>query len=780
MPLFIPSFHFVNPDEKLKPEWCQLVINYHYYNSNNRNLLAGKNVKEIDEYAAGDFDMTPFKKQFTSMRKKLANAQKNPDGSMGQWAQDINTIGVEFTPLALIPIKLNSAITNIMKIPVDPIVVAQDSLAMKKKEEDIQFLKDKPVIEADLQDIADRLGVGAVDIGTTKHSSTKFSEAPMGLDLDNPMHQEIFSQLFYSLKVQTAFEKVLKQMHNIKGSDEVRRLVVEDHFKYGVGVNRSWQSPITGLPDHEYVYPGSVRTPWSMLQDFSDNTHRIFDMEVTVMEMFNYFSNEISGEEELSQILNGDTGYCKCNKNFAPVTIQRANWDSYRIQLKYIEVRTVDWIGVKTKEPSKRGVNTFTNNPDESKSKMWGQNTIGFYWLPNTQYFFQIQRLPGTYRKKGQEAYQNFSSYIFRSQKKSAVELSIAENKKAQIAEIKLQHTLIKSKPPGSYVDIRFMRKALEGLVEDNNKYTMDDLLSLFFEHNIMLGDTEDFDGKNDGQVKPFIDVPGGLKDEARGYMTVIAAASYNIASITGINEQLTGQTAEELVGLQQLKINSGLTSIDYCNQAIKYQWECLNNSWVLLIQAAIEKGGKTRQAIVDMIGEADTELLDSLNEAALHELTAKVEVGNTFAQMQSIQMYVELLKQKGVWSAVDEYMLSAIDNPKEKMKMLYFIEERYKAEQERIRAEQMAQAQTLEQQRGQNDLQVKQAEGQQKQQEITTKGNVEAQLLTLANQLGIKASTVQGMIDKALKKEMAQGQTQKSLTVNQQKANLENQKAYA
>jgi hypothetical protein len=780
---FIPHFHFVNPKEKLTPAWCRMVINYHYYNSNNRSLLYGKKVKDIDEYTDGNFDMLPYKRMFKSMRKKLEVAPKNPDGSVSNWASNINTVGIDFEPLALIPIKLNSAVNNIYRVPVEPVCKAQDALAMKKKKEDIEFLKNKPLIEEDLRDLAEQMGIGEVDLGTTRNSSVDFREAPSGIDLSNPEQEDIFSKLFYSLKVETAFEKALKQFYNLRSVDQLRLLLIKDQFKYGVSVARSYESSITGLPELDYVESGTLMSPPSKLPDYGDNTHRFIDVWMTVMEMFNYFGSEICDEEHLNEIINGKgdvKGYCACNKGLESY-VDKKMWDTFKVNLKYFEVKSVDWVGVMPKPRSKRGVITLTAEPEDEKKctdKLWGQNTYGFYWLTNTEYFFGIHRLSYAHRARGREAFQNFSTHIYKSQEKSAVELSIQENKKAQIAEIKLQHTIIKSLPPGKYIDLRFLREALNGLVDDSSKWTLDDLLSLVFEHNYMIGDTQDFDGKNDGQLKPFMEIPGGLKDEARGYINIILNAGYNIASITGINEQLTGQSAEELVGLQQLRINSSLNAIDYCNQAIKNIFEGIYNSWASLIQNAIEDGGATRDAIVDMIGAEDTSLLDALNEAPLHTLTISVDAGNRLLEQQAYETQKNFLKEKGILTTVDEYLLNAIDNPKEKFQKLYFIEERWRREQERIRAEQIAAAQGIEQQRGQNQLAVKQQEGQQRVQEVYAKGDVQAKLMGLGNQLGLSQKQMDGLIKRALQRERNEGQTQKKIRELRERFNLEKQEA--
>jgi hypothetical protein len=784
---FIPSFHFENPADKLKPEWAMKAVNYLYYSNANFNLLWGKKVRQIDDFASGDYSMVPFMRMFKSMHKKLQTAPKQPDGSFANFQNNFDTTGLgdwDDLQLSLIVSVLNSAIENMMKLPMDVTCEAQDSLAMKKRKEDIDFLKAKPEIEADLQPLADEMGVGKVDLGTTKNSSVKFSDAPMGLDLNDPEHEKIFTQLFYSLKVTTAFEKFLKQWGNIKNIDMIRRLEVTDHFKYGVASMRGYTSSMTGLPDVDYIHPSRVSCPLSSLPDKSDRTHDITDYWMTVMEMFNHFSNEICDEETLEHMINGKgndgtgTGYCSCGKNGSTSYVEAKNFNTFRVNLKYIEVKSVDWVGVK-KGSNNRSSTTFTDNEKECTNKIWGQNTYGFYWLVNTRYCFGIHRLDFSHRTKGQEAFQNFSTHIYQSQPKSAVELSIAENKMAQIAYIKLQHALIKSMPQGKYINLKFLRNALSGLKNEDNKWTLQDILNLAFEQNIMLGDTEGFEGRNDGQLKPFEEIPGGLRAEVQGYWTTIINARQNIAIITGINQQLTGQNPEELIGLQQLQINSGLNAINYCNIGIQNQFEGLYNNWAYYLQSAIEAGGKTKEAVINYIGEEDTEILEGLDEAPLHEITAEIKFGENYAMMQAYMQQLNFLKSQGVVSTVDQYLLDAVDNPKEKFQKLYFIEQRFKKEQEKIRSEQYANQQAIVQQQGQNEMQVQQQKGQQGKEEIYTQGEVDAKLMQLGGQLGLSKQQIDGLIKKQLQKERNDAQLQKSVRTIQAKEDAKLQTAF-
>ena len=599
---FIPSFHTsFTAQEKLTAEWCNSALQFTWYQSNNKSLLHGKNIQEIQQYATGDFDMRPYKRMFKSLRKTL---EKNNEVAYAQnqgMVTDSDNTGLDWTPFAIIPPKINSAISIIQKIPVEFSCTALDPLAAKKKKEDIAFLKNKPAVEQDLQQLAQPLGIDKIDLGTTKHSAVPFSDSPYGFDLNEPDELDVFVNLLYSLDIEASFETALQILWEIKKIHQVRLQETKDQFYYGVSTNRCFKNSLTGLPDVEYVNPATVRCQESELPDYSDTPHRFTEKRVTAMELFNYFGDEIGRDGDLFNVINDQkNGYCACNNigkvgqkfNVIPFT----QFDTFKVDLVFCEIKSVDWIGISQNKKSKRGFKSVTDDADNVSEKLWGQNTYTFWWLKNTKYVYNIDRLDFSNRKKGQEAYQTFVTNIYKSQHgKSCVENCIGENKKAQVASVKLQHALIKSKPAGSYIDLRFIRGALSALKAENSAYTIQTLVNLFFEENQMIGDTQGFDGKNDGQFKPFMDIAGGLKTEIGGYLQVMLDANKNIEAFSGINQALTGQAApnpDMLVGVQRLQLNASLNALYYATEAIQTQCQQIGYLFANYIQEAIEDGG--------------------------------------------------------------------------------------------------------------------------------------------------------------------------------------------
>lgn len=782
---FIPAMHLdTAPKDKLTSTWCDRITQYYYYNTSNRSLLDEKNIEEIDEYTSGNINMRPFKKMYKSLEKKLR--KKAIEGNY--FSGDLSADEMQFTPLPLIQTPFNSATSIIQKIPIEITCTALDPLSATKKKEDVTFLKNKPNVEADLAQLTSQMNIAPMNLGATEHSSIPFTDSPYGLDLSDPQDYDVFVNLLYKLGVESCFETILQIWTEIKKVSQVKLLEIQSQFKYGVSVNRAIENSLTGLPDLEHVYAGNMFTPSSDIPDFSDNTCRYEIMKVTPMELFNYFGNEICDEDKLEEIVIGGsnsanqigTGYCACNGR---ENIKRGEFDSFKMQLIRFEVKSIDWIGVMSNPKSKKGFSYFSNDAETGstcKDKIWGQNTYVFYWLQNTKSFFGIDKLGYSYRTKGQESYQNFSTNIYKSQQRSAVENSIGENKKAQIADIKLQYAIIQSRPSGVYIDLKYLRGAIEGLTDEGNERTLDDLTSLALERNIMIGDTSGFDGKNDGQQKPFMEIPGGLRTEVNGYLQVIHSAQQNIASFTGINQQLTGQSGDgnALIGLEKLRISSSLNALHYANEAIEKQYQNVMNQWAYIFQQGIKGGGAVKQTISDMIGSLKVDIIKRLDEVPLHKLGITISLNQREEERAKFEQKMAQLRSQLVINAADEYMISYIPNVKDKWALLAAKERQWKKAQDKEKQDQYAQQQQLAQQQGQNMVAQENAQTDGKIKQVYAKGDMQSKLLPLQQQLVNQSKQLDALIQQSQIQQRNDAQTQKAIRTLQEKADIDNQSA--
>jgi hypothetical protein len=780
---FIPYFHFKPASEKLTPKWWSDVVDFYIYNNQLVNLLDKKNIEEIEGYSDGSFDMRPFKRIFRSLRKQ-AQQENNPN-IRKQDIADSDKTGLQWDQLALIPPKLNSAVAINQKIPLEIKCTCIDPLAQKKRDEDFEFLKSKPEMEETLQPLYDSMNLGEVDLGTTKHSDVPYNSLPMDLDIYDDEEFKIFANLIYNLAPEAAFENILQYFYDIKKVSNIKGLEILDQYKFGVSVNQARLDKITKLPTVEYIYPNQMQTDQSLLPDFSDNIVRVRNMVVTPLELLNYFPDEIKNEKALEEIVNGrgqsgkwGAGYCGCNGDAFQ---HSSKWNAYKMHMKYIEVKSVDsvTIGANNKKSKYR---FFTDDESISTGKVWGQNTYCVYWLNNTKWFFGADKLDFAHRSPGNETYQNFSTNIYRSQKKSAVELCIGENKKAQIADVKLQHAIIMSSPDGKVIDMKYLRKAVEGLTGELGSYTAKDLLDKAMEENVHIIDTDGFENRQSGsQFLPVRDLPGGLKNNIEGYYRVILEAASKISMLTNINDQITGQSAnpEGLVGLQKLLINGGVNALNYINEAIKNQYTPLFTIWATVIKRAIKDGGKPKQAIENVIGRMKAGLIKDTDGLGLHDIGVVVSMGMREEERAAFKQEIFSMRQKGILTSADVYYILNTPNPKDAMWLAAVAEKKFYKRQDRIRQEQMAANQQMVAQQGENMLQNTQAQTQGRISEKQAQGEVEASLMQLGSQLGMGRVQLEGLIKRQIQKERLDGQTNKSLKTMFANSELEKQKAF-
>lgn len=780
--IFIPSFHFVSPSEKLTPAWANSVIQYYYFNGRRINLLEGKDVEEIDGYADGTYNLRPYRMMFRSMRDQM-RAETNPNID-AESIRRMDTTGIQMDRVALIPPKLNSGIATQQKIAFEIIATCLDALAQKKKKEDLDFLRTKKAMEEVMQPLYDSMNFGKVDLGATQHSSVPFTGMPLDLDVEDEDEFRLFANLMYNLAPESAIETILQAFAEFKKLVQIRFLETRDQYKYGVSTHRAFSDKNTDLPNIEYLHPGSMFTDYSALPDCSDNVIRIIQHRVTPYELFKYFPNEICDEETLNNIVNfGSTfdgwgaGYCYSNKLGRQ---ERHTWNTFRMNLLEVEVKSVDNVMVARKPKS--NYKYFTNEVTKCNNKVWAQNTYTFFWLPNTKWFFGIDRLGFAYRSKGSEVYTSFSTNIYKSQERSAVEHCITENKKAQMADIKLQYEIIMSSPPGKVIDLKYIRNVIEGLADEGDKYTMKQLIDKATESNIHLIDTEGYENKQQqGQYLPVRDLPGGLKDSILGYYKVRFEAERNISAYLSVNDQLTGQSAtpEGLVGLQKLLLQASINGLHYITEAIQSQYQSLFNVWAYYIQQAIKKGGAAKRAIENIIGSRKVEILRGLKEVPLHQIGIKITMGQREEERQHNKDLWSALFAQGVLNSADLYEIEHTSNPKDTAWLIAVKQTRFKKKEDQLKREALAAQQKMVETQGQNMVQNTQAQTEGKIKEIGAEVQGEAQLLQLSDKLGLGQEYTKGLIKRSLQRDRIQGQVDKSLKTIQANKDAKQQEAF-
>lgn len=600
-------------------------------------------------------------------------------------------------------------------------------------------MKKIPLIKGLKQSTNDLFGYGEAEIEGTKYSNRRMKEVPLDLDLSNSQDMQIMRDVIYKLASEESLEEIIQYFYELKMLETVRYKVTEDALELGVFALRAYPSRTTGFFEFEHIDPSNVFTPHSKYPDFRDVPFIRIHHKVTPIELMNLFSGQIEDENKLDEIINGSNGYCKKNKIGLMAGGASINMKNQKIDLIEFQVVAADWIY------QKDGliVDEAGDFKDGYTRKSF-QNTYKFFWLKDTDYYFGQEVLGFAQRTKGNEIYSRFDVQLYRSSTKSPAEHCIGANRKAQMASIKMMWTIIKAAPPGKQIDIKQIMNAVDSFLtsdsDDNTRQTeFLRLLGLAVQENIVITNSEGFDGANEGQFKAVTPIQGGL-DMATisACYDIIKQSEMDISRWTGINDDIAGvnDNPNNPVFARKSNLIQGLTSMNHIQNGIVSVFKRGLNTVFYCIKDAIEKDGVERRAIENIIGVERTEIIDNLDGIKEHTFYLQVNLGNLDAERQNNMNTLMIMEQKGLITALHKLIFSQEKNPKKQAMLLSIIEAKAEAKQDQIRQEQMQNQQAIQQSKNEAQLGAHQIIADGRIANTQTKGQVDSQLMEQLSQL--------------------------------------------
>lgn len=735
---------FIAVDDK-NEDWAATRMLELYLYGGAKSLLHNKNVDIIKSYADGDQDMAKFKGMFKTAQERttIRNAKDGMVIPMSQ--QDLT--GIDFSPLAVLPRRLTSAMALIKNIPLKSKVTAIDALAVKKKNQVRKFIAASPLRNMDLQDFKNDLGV-EVDAPPPPHISAGMSMETLGLDPKSPDQVELFLNLYGNIRPESALETCIDALGNVIGYDDIVSLQIADQFLYGVSAQRSYFSSITGLPVTEYVHPENVYTPDSKLQDFKDQDYRYIKISATASEIMNMLGSEIE-DKDIEEIFDANFmmgGYG--GKTWAGMPLKERAME--RVDILYFEFKSWDIVKFQHRVNGKGNLvvdsvshdhemlqpnpkynagaaKVYKEQLDRIKDKdseayhntlsqynkvkkmiprpMDGENLITQKYYENTYtgYFFpclstkvwKYKKLETAGRKAGQEGSSPFSIQILKTASKSIVEVCVPFVDDIQRAYIKMQHATITAKPQGYSIDYKGIRNAVENFKGSDIQYTAQDLLLLFQDKNIFIYDSEGIDEDDKLSMKPVDVIPGGSLQEMATYMNSINDSFAKIDKLTGLNDTLIGGVSnnpEGLVGLQKLQLQQVLNSLQDITEARKRQVSAAYNIWVSFVQYILKhKGSASYKTILNIIGNYKADVIEDLEDIPAHNFGLIIEDAPSVEQQEALNQELFFLMRGGVLAAHEYYALKRIFNYKDAQLLLSIVDKRKRDEQAQAQQAQIA-----------------------------------------------------------------------------------------
>lgn len=694
---------FIDPASK-DGAWILDVVKHYYMYGGAKNLLAGKRINDIFDYAAGKHSMAKFLAMFPEKKRRRKKnidnrATNNELANHTDLLMDKETaisLGMDMEPLGILQQPISSAISTLQKGLVYVGFSAIDSTSNANRKMDLDRIRNRPGFEEAIAPAKMLLKI-PLQAPNTQFNEPTVDINSLGLDPSKEDQLNIWANLFYKLRPESAFEVATDALMDITNFKDKIDLEKRDQVYFGCSTSKAYFSQITDMPDYDYIFPGHVYTPDSELPDFSDQPFRFIKKYMNLEQILNAVGKDHLKEEDVKKIFENSwkaAGYSDWKYDKAPAARKHLG-----IQVVYMEFKSFDVLqversitksgrqhvavvpfGFKANENKRRDVSGYIQNK-------WPQQTYYAYWVPGTDHLLKSDKVVGLFRAKGKENKSRFTIQIYKSKEKSDVEQCMTAVDDAQRAYIKMQLSVIMAKPKGVYIDIKYLRHAAETLAAEID-ISIDDLINLFTVKNVMLGDTEAMDGATEGNFPPFREIAGGIGAEITEYLSIIQDANRRIAQLTGFNDALTGQTPnpDQLVGIQKLLLQSSLNSLHYAQKAIKKQVENLVEAWAPMIQFICRKENKqteARKALENIIGSYKVDIINDMDDLSTSQFGLKIEdAPDEQAQSELKQLLFSLLQGQRI-ELSDYFLIRRVLNYKDAEQLLV-LKERQKAQEQR------------------------------------------------------------------------------------------------
>lgn len=656
-------------------QWATEISQYYYFNYGSCfPITKDKNVPLLRSYADGNQSVASIKKSLFKLQADDVLSYNPGDKRSANKIAKKDLTGIEWEPVAFLPNMINSAMSNLLKQPLNPTCTAIDPIAREQKLEDAMKIKYDAFVKADLAEMARKIGVQMEHKKDLKYTDVTTSIESLDLDPMNDDELQLYQGMFTKLSVEAAMETCLDYDNYKNKMTIIKTLLLRDQYALGISAYEKYMNKITGLMDVKYYDPQTIFAPESMRPDYADVPFIYIKDVITLEEFMKRFPEDV---KDLSQQIDLFNAVCKCNN---------LNWTWYetdphrrsQIKIPMIRLQVKAWDGSKSvTKQSDSGV-TYTEvkkidyeTTDENRKveTYWKQCTYDWYYLPCNKRVYGFQRLDATYNEYGNEAMSSFSINIYQSCKRSPVERVKVLVDNFQRAFFKAQHALLKSRPAGYNINVKHLRNAAENLKEDG--YGWKDLLEMFFQENILIGDSGDYQDKETYNNPAITEIKGTNMQEVLIYWNIMASIKAEIREVTGINDvrDAASPNADGLVGLQKLALEASLNATYYIDDAMKHTIEDGYRYSACLIGYILRpenKGTKPYEALMAYAGRVKTSILEAAGRLHMHQYGIKIENVTTEAERAFMQSLLLEMVKEGKLDYADVFAVSRIGNYKD------------------------------------------------------------------------------------------------------------------
>jgi len=653
---------------------------------------------------------------------------------------DSSYLNIDWTPVSVVPKFVDVIVNGMVNQEYDVKAKSIDPVATNKR------------LEKKKQMLGDML---SKDFLESLEDETGIPLAPNGFVAQSSEEVDMFMALNYKQNVEIALEKAIEYTLDKNDFDEVKRYMIRDLVVLGLCAAKVDLSPINGVKIR-HVDPANLITSFSAKPDYKNIRHAGEVYSMTIADLKQQAGDEFS-EDDYIKIAKEYAGKNNNPSNYGTQAYfdngnETYDYDKFSVNILDAEFITSHSLNYEKKENRFGGysVNKKPSNykkPKKSKTKREdiGSTVKVIYkgkYIVGTDYIFNYGMMKDMPRPKSNLSETNLSYIIYqpnlyKMKSRSLVDRMIPFADQIQLAHLKIQHVLAKSRPKGAAFEIGSLENVSKG---DGGTFTPMELQEIYDQTGNIYYRRIDDEGQMTGAM-PIQELENGI---GRDFNTLIGVYNHNmqmIRDVTGVNEarDASQPSSEALVGVQKLALLASNNATRDVNDAYLNATRRLSQCISMRMQDLINYKG-LHSMYSNVIGDTAMHSIDMMKKLSIHEFGITLDVAPSEEEKQLMEQNIQASLAQKELRLEDAIMIRSIRNIKMANQMLILRREKYRQEQEEQARQASEQNAQLQQQSAQQAAQLKQQEMQSEMQieqsKIQSKAQAEMQLKQLDYEL--------------------------------------------
>jgi len=655
-------------------------------------------------------------------------------------AGDSSYLNIDWSPVSIVPKFVDVIVNGMVNQEYDVKAKSIDPIAANKR------------LEKKKQMLGDMLSKNFLE---SLEDDTGIPLAPNGFVAQSSEEVDMFMALNYKQNVEIALEKAIEYTLDKNDFDEVKRYMIRDLVVLGLCAAKVDLSPTSGVKIR-HVDPANLITSFSAKPDYKNIRHAGEIYSMTIADLKQQAGDEFS-EEDYIKIAKEYAGKNNNPSNYGTQAYfdngnETYDYDKFSVNILDAEFITSHSLNYEKKENKHGGysVNKKPSNYKKPKKSKTKRENIGSTvkvvykgkYIVGTDYIFNYGMMKDMPRPKSNLSETNLSYIIYqpnlyKMKSRSLVDRMIPFADQIQLAHLKIQHVLAKSRPKGAAFEIGSLENVSKG---DGGTFTPMELQEIYDQTGNIYYRRIDDEGQMTGAM-PIQELENGI---GRDFNTLIGVYNHNmqmIRDVTGVNEarDASQPSSEALVGVQKLALLASNNATRDVNDAYLNATRRLSQCISMRMQDLVNYKG-LHSMYSNVIGDTAMHSIDMMKKLSIHEFGITLDVAPSEEEKQLMEQNIQVSLAQKELRLEDAIMIRSIRNIKMANQMLILRREKYRQEQEEQARQASEQNAQLQQQSAQQSAQLKQQEMQSEMQieqsKIQSKAEAEMQLKQLDYQL--------------------------------------------